>query len=456
MKTRFLLILVLFAATGSLSAEDRFFVLTGTKLLDVDVTAQRLGQVQRALSLSGLASGRPQSFAGGRYLAWVKTVAVDPGRFAQGKTVAISVADLDTFEVVDVPGSTVRLLLSDPFILLADPLRARLVVQAGTRVGIFEGSTLALRLLSLPFEVGLFNSLVGYAARPGLLLVRRENGTIAFVSVDSGQVRETSIPSPVGQWVVIEPNGNRLFAFNIVPDVSRPEAQHMAVSAYDVHSATLIARRTLAYPFRVGNPEYDASRDRLFFFGKTFQDRTDLVVLDGTSLTTLAVVDVSGGVYTSAFTIGALPAGPHVLLRSHDAASPLGCWQTSLHLVDPASGAQIAAADVAALWATLTGARAICFVSTTYLGPPAAPVRVRATLQGRRLALTWDDVTAATDFEIEAGNGPNLRNLGAIRTGGPTSFEADDVPSGTYFLRVFGLNHQGRSGPSTEVVLTVP
>lgn len=175
------------------------------------------------------------------------------------------------------------------------------------------------------------------------------------------------------------------------------------------------------------------------------------MALDGSSLESLAGVDVSGTVTPSSVAIRALPAGPYVFLRSQ---GPDTRCAMSLQLLDAVNGSHVAAVDAAVLWAEV-GFRS-CVLRSAYLGPPSPPVALRAAVQGGRVQLAWDDLTAATDFEIEAGSGPDLSNLRVIRSGGPTFVELPDVPPGTYHLRVYGLNHQGRSGPSTEFVLTVP
>lgn len=61
----------------------------------------------------------------------------------------------------------------------------------------------------------------------------------------------------------------------------------------------------------------------------------------------------------------------------------------------------------------------------------------------------------ATHYELEAGSALGLRNLAKL-TVGSTSHTVDNVPAGTYYVRVRALNYAGKGAYTEDVKVVVP
>ena len=90
---------------------------------------------------------------------------------------------------------------------------------------------------------------------------------------------------------------------------------------------------------------------------------------------------------------------------------------------------------------------------------PGAPEGLTATSVNSTVTLTW--LVAANggvpdDFIIEAGSAPGLATLARFSTGTTaTTYVADGVPNGLYFIRVRAVNAGGTSPPSAEARVRV-
>ena len=91
--------------------------------------------------------------------------------------------------------------------------------------------------------------------------------------------------------------------------------------------------------------------------------------------------------------------------------------------------------------------------------PPGAPTGLSAAVSGTTVALTWRAAAGgcpATSSVIQAGSSPGLSNLANFSTGSAaTSFTANNVASGVYYVRVLAANAGGTSGASNEISLFV-
>jgi hypothetical protein len=67
-------------------------------------------------------------------------------------------------------------------------------------------------------------------------------------------------------------------------------------------------------------------------------------------------------------------------------------------------------------------------------------------------------VAAATSYQLEAGTVAGLSNAfnGDVGASPSQQFDVRGVPAGTYFVRVRAKNGCGTSGPSSEIVVTIP
>jgi hypothetical protein len=82
-----------------------------------------------------------------------------------------------------------------------------------------------------------------------------------------------------------------------------------------------------------------------------------------------------------------------------------------------------------------------------------------ATSSGSSVTLTWSAPVSGdpvVTYTIEAGSASGLSNLAVVTTNSAaTTFSADGVGNGTYFVRIKAQNATGASAPSNEAILVV-
>lgn len=89
---------------------------------------------------------------------------------------------------------------------------------------------------------------------------------------------------------------------------------------------------------------------------------------------------------------------------------------------------------------------------------PRGPSGLTASVAGTGVTLAWSAPSGApadevpTSYLLEAGSAPGTSNLASVNIGNVTSFSAN-VPPGTYYVRVRGVNARGVSDASNEVTL---
>lgn len=93
--------------------------------------------------------------------------------------------------------------------------------------------------------------------------------------------------------------------------------------------------------------------------------------------------------------------------------------------------------------------------SLTVLSAPGPPRDVAATVNGSDLALRWTNVGSAAGFVLDVGFASGRTDV-QIHLGPETTFRAEGVPAGTYYLRIRGGNEVGGGRPSREVRVVVP
>jgi hypothetical protein len=93
---------------------------------------------------------------------------------------------------------------------------------------------------------------------------------------------------------------------------------------------------------------------------------------------------------------------------------------------------------------------------------PAAPLDLRAAVQGRRVDLSWRHPTeegeadrAATSYTIEVGRASGRSDVATFTTGVTTTFTIAELAPGEYFIRVRGVNAAGVGAPSNEVQVII-
>jgi hypothetical protein len=86
---------------------------------------------------------------------------------------------------------------------------------------------------------------------------------------------------------------------------------------------------------------------------------------------------------------------------------------------------------------------------------PTAPSNLTATVSGLAVTLNWNaSANNPTQYVLQAGFAPGQTAITVPLSGSLTAFSASASP-GTYYVRVVGVNADGTSGPSNEVVVVL-
>jgi glucose/arabinose dehydrogenase len=92
-------------------------------------------------------------------------------------------------------------------------------------------------------------------------------------------------------------------------------------------------------------------------------------------------------------------------------------------------------------------------------GVPAAPQNVDAAVTGSTVTVTWlgpSTGSVPAGYRLEAGSAPGGSDIGVVAVGGTqTSLTFNDVPDGSYFVRVRSLDVAGNGAASREIVVVV-
>ena len=87
---------------------------------------------------------------------------------------------------------------------------------------------------------------------------------------------------------------------------------------------------------------------------------------------------------------------------------------------------------------------------------PAAPANLAAQVTASTVTLTFSPPGGPIlGHQIEAGSGPGLANLAVVPTGPAGQFVAQNVPQGTYYVRVRAVDITGIGPASNEVIVVV-
>lgn len=89
---------------------------------------------------------------------------------------------------------------------------------------------------------------------------------------------------------------------------------------------------------------------------------------------------------------------------------------------------------------------------------PLNPTNLSVSWQGTTATLSWAAPTAGgsadrpTSYLLEAGSAPGARDITSVNVGNVTAYSVE-VPAGTYYVRVRGVNALGTSNPSNEITV---
>ena len=87
-------------------------------------------------------------------------------------------------------------------------------------------------------------------------------------------------------------------------------------------------------------------------------------------------------------------------------------------------------------------------------GALPAPGQLSASVSAGVVTLTWNGISYADYYRLEAGTGPGLADIVSLNVGQATRFSTP-APPGTYYVRVRGVDGCAAGAPSNEVVVTV-
>ena len=364
-------------------------------------------------------------------------VTVD-GRFVVWKTSQGGTAfDVRTGAVIPLPVNNGRLFV--------DPSQPRVyVVPTGDHVSMTTVDQTGIRLITI-------GQVTGTPASNGRdLFVVRQVGSpptrwISMIDMATGAEQyQIGIDfEPTG--LAVSRDGTRL----AIAECCR------TMRVFDTTTRTEIASRVMPS----GTPEafnpayrpigFDLHRNRLFVGvtwqlrpGSLFTHSRQVLVLDATTLG-----DLGAGTPKSFFALG--PTFPR-FVRSprEDIAIETACdfdrvetWETP---------------NTPVMFQSRLLPFGLCFSGTAITSVPTAMSAVAQQVAGRRVTLSWTAVAGANDYVVEAGSSLGSANVGRIQTAGALQFTVDNVPSGTYFVRVRPMNDVGFGAASADQIIIVP
>jgi predicted phage tail protein len=106
---------------------------------------------------------------------------------------------------------------------------------------------------------------------------------------------------------------------------------------------------------------------------------------------------------------------------------------------------------------TSTASNEVVILVGVCSAPPSAPSPLTFVVAGNSITLNWTAPGGqVTTYVIEAGSQSGAVDLANVATGNTNTSLVATATSGTYFVRVRARNMCGTSGPSNEVVITIP
>ncbi len=454
------LVPVLLAGTAlGASARQRVFVRSGAIVAELHSNPDRVGRLLQAWAVPSdvsQSSRRLLSMGSGRYLAW-----------ASGDRLAFFDTRLGTV----VAGLT---LAGSPTLIGTDSEGMRLVTAStdgasGTvTFTIVDGATLSARTMTTSSQClrGL-----ALAADADLMFVLRASSPcfvgppdqqwVEIVELATGTTRPDTIPVSVGssQHIAVNRTGTRVW----ISTALAGGQVSPGFEAYDVASASRLAYTTAIRPNLDATLEspmiVDDGRDRLLVVTPD-----GLVGLSGDTLQPLGSAGVPGlrpvmplpvG-YTYAFGFDVLAGAESDTVFAFERTGATysyhggPCLQSGLTALDADTYAVLGTIDLAEVAGV-----PICDMAVAMATPPAVPANFTAAVSGQAVTLSWDRPARTTHYEVEAGSAPGLRDLARLS---PPSvpFVIDNVPSGTYYVRVRALNYAGKGAYTEDLTVVVP
>jgi hypothetical protein len=424
------LVALSFTATASgqswLYATLEPYGVSGQSLLaEAPLTPSGPGAVQRWLTLPGPAIAGPVVSFDGRYVVFTFGRAGATGdrlAFFDRRT-----GDVRTYAATSVSG---QLLLPDPNLL-------RFFLFGNGSATVISIEPLQLQTFAMPD----FLPVAAFSADGRELFVGRGAATAPTLRISvyapytGVEKRSLSLDAPPTAMTVSR-DGARLFVTTAAP----------ALKVLDAVTGTELATRgpltaTPGFAARYSGIVLEDARNRLFV---NYDDPTDL----RRNTTRLYVLDA-----LSLAVITDQPFDNNVVVdRTQNIAVRLATTRDPYVHCSPMVIEVWGESAVPASSSISSGLCPAIAVAT----PPDAPQPFSVTVNGQRVTLNWSAVTGATDYVIEAGLSSGGSNLARIETNGVTTLVVDNVPAGTYYVRVRAINAVGAGAASDEVVVVVP
>jgi hypothetical protein len=405
---------------------------TNFALVEVPLTPTALAAVQRTITIPGRVWSGPVVSFDGRYVVWIgSTPSPDTAR-------RIMSFDRRSGQVntlpIEVPNGR----------LFADPTTLRFFLVPATyplSLLIIESS--GVRTVALP-DVWSIGPLSSDGAE--LFAIRRtgsggsETYRVVVLNPLSGAELRTlpafsSDVEPVS--LLLSRDGQRLY---VATSSDRPP---VSIRVVDAASGAQFASREFPEPpfiySSVAPKALDEKRNRVFvgysrLSGSVAQG--SLIVLDGT---TLATVGSGGGLSQMVF--------------DHTQSIGVNAVSGSFYHGCSGLGVETWGASTEPMSVIATGLSGVC-VSLALAVRPDAPGSASVDVSARRVTLNWSAVLGASDYVVEAGLEPG-RPILAHPTGGMTQLVVNDVPPGTYYVRVRAVNEVGVGAASSELVVGI-
>ncbi len=434
------LLLLLSAAPGF--AQTRLYVLfngdTGDqcrptdcepgRVLEIDVDGQRFQNVTAILHARYAASG-PVVTPDGRYLLWNGT------ELSAGAPSFLTLFETSTRQQVPLQATSNS---GWPVPLLGHPSAMRVFFQPELSHAISVAEPGGTHTLPIPCVDGIVNSISGDGSRLFVQCRATPVTPSRIVAVDSSS--GVAIYKEIEGAVRLAPNdpGTELYT------AGSGGNQPVVFRRYDVDSGARLAEHISA----VG----DTGRGSMLFDSRTghfFADAHDAVlVLDGVTLEAIARINSPIPGAAARFVLDPDRPAMYVIWT---AVRSTGGYQHRIALIDSTTFATLAEADLP----TDSG------VVGLVLGPrPPRATNLSAAVLGISVMLQWENEASrslATGVIVEAGSTRGATNLAWFcLPAGTTTLPVPNVPRGTYYVRVRGLNGTGKGEPSNEVAVAVP
>ena len=273
------------------------------------------------------------------------------------------------------------------------------------------------------------------------LFVACEAGRVVIVDTQREAITREIAVAPTHSWSLIEVNGDgsRLVTLgNLSPS-------EFSLAVHDGHTGQLVAQGSVPTPpaccthAAFGSLTTNADRTEIYA-GFLFNDFTN-VEAGETRIYGLDTLTMLGTIPIPLSSVAFTPDGRKAVAIANWESGEL----CSALLVD---------AQKRAVEGSVYSGACGYFPGVAIAAPPLAPANLSVTRNNRRVTLGWElpaHSPAATTYLIEVSFQSGGPIVASLATGSSqTTLTVDDVPVGTYYVRLRAINAVGSSAPSPE------